>query len=393
MNQRKISLNILYKTLNDESYSNLLMRQELNKLPIEKRSFCTNLVNGVLRYYEFLQYQFNEFIEKNTSLINKLILSMATYEKFYLNKEDYVINNEYVNLCNNKFDKAFVNAVLHKVNYLKEPQEDNVRYCLPLWIYNLLKSQYSSDELKNIVKIYRRIPQVYYRINKSKVKIGNIMANIVDDDFFTSDKNLLNSDEFSKGYYYVQDYNSGQLYKHLKLQKNIRLLDVCSAPGGKLFNCLDVLNPSDCYANDLYENRINLIKKAADRLGFKGINYLNYDGRCLKDNINIKFDRILLDAPCSGLGVIGRKPDLKFHIKPESLDELQALQYELLESIKSLLSDDGLLLYSTCTLNKKENRKQIDKFIKNNPDFKIIEDDTIINDMGDCFYYCVLTKV
>lgn len=393
MNQRKISLNILYKTIFEESYSNLLMRQELNKLPIDKRSFCTNLVNGVLRNYEFLQFQFKEYIDSNTSLINKLILTMATYEKFYLNKENYVINNEYVNLCDNKFDKAFINAVLHKINYLKEPQDDNIRYCLPLWIYNLLKSQYTSDELKNIVSVYRKIPQVYYRINKNKIKMNKINADIIDDDFFTSNKNLLNSDDFSKGYYYVQDYNSGQLYKHLQLQRNHNLLDVCSAPGGKLFNCLDILKPENCFANDLYKNRLNLIKKAADRLGFKGINYINSDGRYLKDHLNIKFDRILLDAPCSGLGVIGRKPDLKFHIKPESLDELQILQSELLESVKTLLAIDGILLYSTCTLNKKENRKQIDNFITNNPDFKILEDDTIINNMGDCFYYCVLTKV
>ncbi|MDO4940217.1 MAG: transcription antitermination factor NusB [Erysipelotrichaceae bacterium] len=393
MNQRSISLNIIYKTISDESYSNLLMRKELNVLPVEKRSFCTNLVNGVLRNYEFLQYQFVDYIDNNTSLKNKLILTMATYEKFYLNKQDYVINNEYVELGDNKFDKAFINAVLHKIHDLKQPNEEHIIHCLPSWIYNLLKSQYTNEELNKILNIYRKVPKVYYRINKSKVDIKQIKANIIDDEFFTSDYNLINTDDFKNGYFYIQDYNSGQLYKHLNLNKDNSLLDVCCAPGGKLFNCLDVLDAHNCYANDIYENRINLIKKAASRLGFEGINYLNYDGRDISKNVNVKFDRILLDAPCSGLGVIGRKPDLKFHIQPSSLDELQVLQYELLDSVKNLLADDGILLYSTCTLNKKENRKQIDKFINNNPDFMIISDETIINDMGDCFYYCILSKV
>ena len=102
----------------------------------------------------------------------------------------------------------------------------------------------------------------------------------------------------------------------------------------------------------------------AEKLGFEGIHYLNHDGRKLKDHLDLQFEKILLDAPCSGLGVIGRKPDLKFHIKPESLDELQKLQYELLESMMPLLKEEGILVYSTCTLNKKENGKLIARFLK-----------------------------
>ncbi len=131
----------------------------------------------------------------------------------------------------------------------------------------------------------------------------------------------------------------------------------------------------------------------AEKLGDNNVNYLNFDGTKLSEHIDIKFDRIMLDAPCSGLGVIGRKPDLKFHIKPENLDELQIIQLELLNSVKSMLNSDGILLYSTCTLNKKENDRLIKKFLNNSEEFILLEEETIINDMGDCFYYAKMRKV
>ena len=105
-----------------------------------------------------------------------------------------------------------------------------------------------------------------------------------------------------------------------------------------------------------------------------------------------QFDKILLDAPCSGLGVIGRKPDLKFHIRPESLDELQILQKELLASMDPLLKKGGILLYSTCTLNKKENATQISRFLQETPNYRLIEQDTLINASGDAFYYATMKK-
>ena len=216
---------------------------------------------------------------------------------------------------------------------------------------------------------------------------------ITNDDIFTSRKNLLNTDAYKDGLFYIQDLNSSSLYRHLDLKQDDVLLDVCSAPGSKLFNCLDIVKPVNAYSNDIRKNRVVLIEKMAHKLGFNSVHYLNYDGREIKDNIDVKFDKILLDAPCSGLGVIGRKPDLKFHIKPESLDELQLLQYELLESMDQLLKDNGLILYSTCTLNKKENERLVKKFIDNNPKYRLEEDETIINDKGDCFYYAKIRKV
>ena len=396
MNQRKIAFEILHKTIKDESYSNLLMRKELDKLEPIQRAFVTNLVNGVLRKYEFLMYQIKDDINDDTPFRLKLILCMALFERFALREKDYVVNNEYVELCRNKYEKSFVNAILHKIKTLKQTNNKYAKYCLPEWLFNLLNSQYDEETLLDILNVYQTIPSVYYRINKnlcSYIELSRLNIDILSDDIFVSDDNLIHTDEYKKGYFYIQDFNSASLYKSLDLKENDILLDVCSAPGSKLFNCLDILKPRNCYANDLHKHRLDLIKHMASKLGFDGINYLNYDGTLLKDKINVKFDKIMLDAPCSGLGVIGRKPDLKFHIKPENLDELQEIQFNLLMSVKDMLKVGGVLLYSTCTLNRKENDRLIRKFLSEEYSFELIKEETIINNMGDCFYYAKLKKV
>jgi len=321
---------------------------------------------------------------------------MALYERFYLKEKDYVVNNEYVELGRNRHEKAFINALLHKMKALKEAEDPWIRFNLPEWIYRLLSSQYDEETLKKILNVYQKIPSVYYRINKKKCRMEDLeKLNItaLNEDVFTSTENLLTTEEYKNGYFYVQDCNSASLYRHLDLEKDHTLLDVCSAPGSKLFNCLDVLKPENCYANDLHENRVKLIRKMAEKLDYKDIHYLNQDGRKLKDILDLQFDRIMLDAPCSGLGVIGRKPDLKFHVRPESLDELEKLQLELLHSVKELTKTDGIVLYSTCTLNRKENDRLVRKFLNEEERFELLEEDTIINEAGDAFYYAKIKRV
>lgn len=391
MNQRKVAFEIIYKTISDKAYTNLLMREKLKELEPIQRPFVTNLVNGVLKEYDYLVFQFRDFLKNSTSLRNKIIIAMALYERYYLSSDAYYVNNEYVELAN-KHDKPFVNAILRK-EYVFQKGSEHINESLPEWIYKLLKSQYEGDEFKRILKNYKRIPTVYYRLNHNKCKYADLKdINIINEDIFTSNKSLVNSEEFKKGYFYIEDINSSSLVKHLDLKKDDVLLDVCCAPGSKLFNCLDIVNPKNAYSNEIHEHRLELIKERAKLLGFDGVHYLNYDGRILSDVLDVKFDKILLDVPCSGLGTLGRKPDLKYHLSPSSLDELQIIQKGLLESASNLLKSGGSILYSTCTLNKKENGKQVLSFLKAHEDFSLKEEDTIINDLGDCFYYAILKK-
>ena len=396
MNQRQIAYDILNRTIKDEAYSNLLMRKKLNELEPIQRAFVTNLVNGVLRKYESLLYQFENEIDAKTSTHLRIILAMAMFERFHLNEKDYVVNNEYVKLAKNKYEKSFINAVLHNVKEYKESDDKAVINNLPKWIYNLLSSQYDGEDFKRIIDVYQSVPSIYYRINKNKCsfdELKHLDIEIINDDIFTSKHNLLNTIEIEKGYFYVQDYNSASLYKHLDLCEDCTLLDVCCAPGSKLFNALDIIRQENAYGNDIHPKRVELIRKMAEKLGYENVNYISSDGTKIHEILDKKFDRIMLDVPCSGLGVIGRKPDLKFHIKPNDLDEIQKIQYELLKSMDNLIKKDGIILYSTCTLNRKENDKMIRRFLDNNDKYQLLEENTIINKLGDCFYYAKLKRI
>lgn len=393
--QRLIALNILRKTISDESFTSLLMRKELEKLEKVQRPFVTNIVQGVLKNYELLEYNVNLYVRK-TSLTNKLILMMALYERYFLKEKEYAVNNSYVELSKTKYDKSFINATLRNIRELKYSDNEWINVSLPEWLYKLIKKQYP-DDYRTVIENYHSVHKTYYRLNPNKTDFDYLKdkydIEIMENNVFISKQNLINTDDFNNGFFYIQDINAAKLTSVLKLKEDYTLLDVCSAPGSKLFNTLELLKDSNTFSNDLNSTRLELIKKKALILGYKNINFLNCDGRYLNIKLNMKFDVIMMDVPCSGLGVIGRKPDIKFHIKPENLDELQNIGYEILNNCSKLLKEDGQILYSTCTINRKENEKQIEKFIKNNPEFKIIEEKTIIESYGDLFYYCLLSRV
>ena len=393
--QRLIALNILRKTISDESFTSLLMRKELEKLEKVQRPFVTNIVQGVLKNYELLEYNVNLYVRK-TSLTNKLILMMALYERYFLKEKEYAVNNSYVELSKTKYDKSFINATLRNIRELKYSDNEWINVSLPEWLYKLIKKQYP-DDYRTIIENYHSVHKTYYRLNPNKTDFDYLKdkydIEIMENNVFISKQNLINTDDFNNGFFYIQDINAAKLTSVLKLKEDYTLLDVCSAPGSNLFNTLELLQDSNTFSNDLNSTRLELIKKKALILGYKNINFLNCDGRYLNSKLNMKFDVIMMDVPCSGLGVIGRKPDIKFHIKPENLDELQNIGYEILNNCSKLLKEDGQILYSTCTINRKENEKQIEKFIKNNPEFKIIEEKTIIESYGDLFYYCLLSRV
>ena len=398
MNQRELAYTVLKESIVDKKYTNLLLRQKLNILPSINRPFVINLVNGVLRNYDYLIYQFNYLLIKNIKTKNKIILCMALYERFFMHEKDYVVNNEYVNLVNNH-DKGFINAILHNTKEFKIINDNDdkslaIKYSLPLWLFKLIKSQYPNDYLK-IISSFKNDAITYYHLSKNITykDLNNLDINIINDSIFISKNYLVETDEYKKGYFYIQDINSSKIVEYLDLEKGNILLDACAGPGSKLFNCLDYLNEEDVYANELYEHRLQLIKNNASRLKYNNINYLNYDARELNKILDIKFDRILLDVPCSGLGVLKRRPDLRFHIDSSSLDELESLQAEILNETSKLLKKDGILVYSTCTINKKENDKQIERFLNNNKDYQLIEDHIILDDEGDYFYVAKLKRV
>lgn len=391
MNQRELIVDILWHTFKVDTYSNLMMRKSLSVLKPEQRPFVTEVVNGVLRNKELLEYQFLDKINDKTTVKNKVIIMAALYERFFLNEKDYVTCNEYVNITKEE-NKAFVNAILRNTKEFKKADKEYINLSIPEWIYNLISKQYK-EESKFIFENYLKPTEVYYHINLKKASfkdLSRLNINQINNYMFISDDNILRSDEFLRGYFYVQDINSIKIVEALNLQKEDTFLDLCSAPGTKLFNALDYIEEENAYANDLHEHRVELIKNKAKVLGYEKINYLNEDASSL--SLDIKFDKILIDAPCSGLGVIRRKPDIKYHIKPTDLDKIESIQTSILDNSVNLLKENGTIVYSTCTLNKKENSKQIEKFLLKHNEFKLEKEETILDPLGDFFYYAVLKR-
>lgn len=204
---------------------------------------------------------------------------------------------------------------------------------------------------------------------------------------------MIESPLFKKGYFYIQDYNSGQIVDRLALQRGQKYLDVCAAPGAKLFNALECLAEEDVYAADIYPKRLALVKERAAQLGYPAVNYLVHDARENFAGFNAYFDRILVDVPCSGLGVLKRKPDLRYRLKPSDLDDLVVLQAAILKTSALALKKGGILVYSTCTLNTKENERQVRAFLKAEPGFKLLKEERLDRYADtDRFYVAQLLK-
>ncbi|MBR2553192.1 MAG: hypothetical protein IKF05_09420 [Erysipelotrichaceae bacterium] len=396
MNQRKLAYDVLKKVILQKQYANLLMQKALNSLPADRRPFVTELVNGVLRNYALLKYQFTGKTKSSTKESDLLLLSMAAYERFFMNEKDYAVTNEYVKLAEN--DRGFINAMLRGMKELKVPEGDDpkdlaIRYSLPEWLVRMWKSQYTEDLLYLLEDAGKRSP-VAYRLNPRKANREDLLfadAEFFDEYGFYSSQNLIDSEAFRKGAFYVQDRNAQQAVKALNLEKDSVFLDACSAPGGKLFNALETVAEASCYGNELHPSKAEELIKRLALLGYS-VRITSLDARKLNEVYDFEFDRIMLDAPCSGLGVLKRKPDLRYNVRPEDLDDLQKTQSEILDTLSGMLKKEGILVYSTCTLNKKENEKQIVSFLKRHPEFLLESEHTFLHEEGDHFYLAKLRK-
>lgn len=396
--QREIAYTILCSSLKGEKYANLAMQKDLNILPFKQRPLVTELVNGVLRNFYYLEYQFKDSIKKDTRLELRIILAMAYYELYFLGEKAYAVVNEYVSLASEK-EKSFINAILRRAQKQKfitslDNKHLAIKHSLPLFIVNLLAKQYNSEDFLYILDDSLKAPKIFYHLSPlvQKEQLNELDVTFLSERVFVSEKNLINIPYFKKGLFYVQDYNASKIVDMLSLTKDSLFLDMCSSPGAKLFNALEIVMEENVYSNDVTPKRLALIKAKAQQLGFKKINYTCSDACLLSNKYKFKFNRILLDAPCSGLGVLKRKPDIRYRLKPENLDELQFLQQELLASAFNLLADDGILVYSTCTLNRKENDKQIAKFLKTFPQMVLVEEKLFLKEDGDHFYAAKLKK-
>lgn len=410
MNAREVTLKILLEFENEEAYSNLLLNSKLNSIEMSDldKAFVTRLVYGVITYQRTLDYIISKLSKVKIKKISKPILNilrMGLYQLHYLDKiPNSATVNESVKLAKKYGHQAsanFVNALLR--NASKKAKDDffedirdkkeklAIYYSYPDWIVDLYEKQYGIERTEKILMANDEELIDCIRVNTLKITREDLLNNLKDFDvkegrtkdiFYTKDiKRLLASDFFKDGLFTVQDEAPSLVGHIINPQEGEEILDICAAPGGKTTHLAQLSNDkANITAFELHEHRCKLIKDLCIRLGIKSVRVVQKDATIFDENLIEKFDKIVADVPCSGLGVIRRKPDIKWNTKEEDIKELVEIQYKILTNASKYLKKGGTLVYSTCTNNKKENDDVVNRFLEENKEFEISKIDNIPDD-------------
>lgn len=404
---RLISLEILYKIFYEGAYSNLVTENTV-KDDIPDKAFISALVYGVTEQKITLDYFVNKYIKSSVKPKIRIILWLGIYQLLYMDKiPSSAAINESVKLTREikqDYYSKLVNAVLHKIDSdRKIPDEAYVKYSVNPDLINMWYKQYGEQTVNKFLPCINSKPPLFLIPNTLYVNSDELLYELECDGIngeaysdyvlVEGSGNLFKSKAFVNGLFYVEDLSSFICARALGAKEGDAVLDMCAAPGGKSFTIsLGMKNTGSVYAYDLYEHRCNLIKSGAQRLGINNITALVNDAAVINETI-APADKILCDVPCSGFGIIRRKPEIKYK-ELDSVKKLPQLQYDILETSSGYLKNGGTIIYSTCTLNKKENERVVDKFLQNNQSFSLIEEKTTFPSFfgGDGFYYAKMTK-
>nr|VZR98290.1 Ribosomal RNA small subunit methyltransferase B [Mycoplasma feriruminatoris] len=417
MNSRSLAFDILKKVFINKAYSNVLLNK-VSKLDIDQleKDFVFNLVHGIISNKIHLDYLLTRLIDlKKTKKELQIILLIGLYQMIYLdNIPNYAIVNETVNLAKtiNQKSANFINAILNKFlrfkNKYLEINLDNkdlelcIIHSFSYELYLMLIKQYDKQIVNKIVINNHQIPKLYIRVNTLKITTDQLFNQYKDiyllektntNDCLVANKTIINSDLYKNGLITIQDKASILVSQILNPSLNTKVLDMCSAPGGKLTHLSMIMNNTgSIIGNELSESKIRLIKENILRLNCLNISLTNMDARDIKQKQ--EFDYILLDAPCSGFGVFKRKPEIKLRFDQKQVKSIIKLQSELLESAYYNLKTNGEMVYSTCTINQNENQNQINNFLNKHKNMiKVFEQQIFgFEENTDGFYICKLKK-
>ncbi|MBQ2668369.1 MAG: 16S rRNA (cytosine(967)-C(5))-methyltransferase RsmB [Clostridia bacterium] len=389
---RKTALAALNDVTQNEGYSNIVIDKAIRAAGLEPRdaALASALFYGVLEKRMTLDYYIRKFLQKPKQKLDETVLNIlriAVYQVLYLDKiPESAAVNEAVN-CAAEYQrgryKGFVNGVLRGFLRGREavspPQDESVRWNIPQAVIDLWKKDYGEAVCGLLLEAMSQRAETFIRINNTKTTKAALLMQLPPEtaepvEILPDALRLSGAGDptalpgFAEGYFHVQDLSSQLLCSLVDPQPGESVADVCAAPGGKSFTLAERMgNRGTLDAFDLYKGRVNLIRKGAERLGLSIVSANVRDaavGPCEK-----QYDRVLCDVPCSGLGVIRRKPEIRYK-KPESFKDLPKLQLQILSRSAELVRPGGLLFYSTCTLNQAENRDVVEAFLKSHPAFE-----------------------
>ena len=393
MNVKQVAINLISQ-VDKGAYSNIALNETFKTLDInsKEKAFLTEIFYGVIRNKKFLDY----IIEKNTKEIKKEwirnLLRISIYQITFMDSDNKGVVWEATELAKKKYGvpiSKFINGTLR--NYLRNKDSElknladeknyEVLYSIPKWFCDILEKQYGNENLKQAITSLKKIPYLSVRVNKLKytekefeefLKEKDIqIIKKIDTVYYINSGLIINSEEFKTGKIIAQDASSYLAAKNLGVMPNELVLDICAAPGGKTAVLAENMeNRGEIIAIDIHQHKIKLIETNMKKLGIDIIKATVMDAR----NVNKqgrKFDKILVDVPCSGYGVIRKKPEILYSKNRESVEELAKLQLEILNSAADILKDGGELIYSTCTITDEENTNNIEKFLKEREEFKV----------------------
>lgn len=400
----------LVKIFNERAYLSIVLDNSIKelKLEISDKKVYTKILYGVCEKRMLIDYNMSLLIKgKRVKPFIKNILRIGVYVIDYMNMKDHFIVNELVKIVKKDDYKSamFVNGVLRSyqrsekpsISNLSEIERVSLEVSLPLELTNLLYKQYK----EKLVTFFEN-GNVYntYRINTLKTSVSeisklldelNIQYEINNVTLYTRES-LIHTDMFNNGLIIAQDASSIRVAEVVNPTLGSSVLDACSAPGGKSLHMAAIMNNTGSITScDVYEHKLEKINDNAKKLGVSIINTLLADATTY--DYNKKFDYCLVDVPCSGLGVISHKPDLKYHITLKDIEGINNLQKKIIRHVKDYVKDGGILVYSTCTINKFENEWLIKDFLNEFKEFVKLEEEIILpSSKGDGFYICKMRK-
>lgn len=409
---RQLAIEALVQIEKGGAYSNLLLNQlfqKNRKLDPRDRGLITELVYGTLQQQRLIDFYLQPFLKQDIDKLEhwvKQLLRISLYQFMFLDRvPEHAIVHEAVEISKHLGHKGItgmVNGVLR--NFLRSPrvsletiknpvEQLAVRTSHPTWLVQRWVEQLGMDTATKVCEENNRSPKLTIRVNLLKSTRSEIKDQLEQQGYMVKETThspiglivesnkehvgtLTNSSLFLEGYITIQDESSMLIAPLLDPQPGMKVLDACAAPGGKTTHLAEMMkNEGEILALDLHPHKVKLIQASARRLEIDIIHTKALDARKLPDLymengiVQPSFDRILLDAPCSGFGVIRRKPDIKWKKKEEDIEQISQIQYKLLSQVSKLLKKDGQLVYSTCTIELAENELLIQRFLTEHTEY------------------------
>ncbi|MEJ9211061.1 16S rRNA (cytosine(967)-C(5))-methyltransferase RsmB [Bacillus smithii] len=398
-NVREAALELLEAVEQNQSYSNLLLNSAIQKYDLTgpDAGLLTELTYGTIQRKFTLDYFLAPFLKHKLKSWVRNLLRLSLYQMVYLDKvPDRAVIFEAVEIAKKRGHKGIagmVNGVLRSIQRKGLPSLDaitdpvkriSIETSHPEWLVKRWIHQFGLEKTKAMCETNLSVPVQTVRVNETKADRAEVLFSLRQEGFAAEESPILteairilkgnaaHSSAFQKGLMTIQDESSMLVAYAMKLEPGMVVLDACAAPGGKTTHMAEKMQGTGkVYALDLHPHKIKLIEENAVRLGLENIFSLPLDSRLGGEKFPPQsFDRILVDAPCSGLGVLRRKPDIKYVKKQEDLQSLQKIQLEILEAQAPLLKSGGLLIYSTCTVDQEENEGTANRFLDRHPEFE-----------------------